>query len=131
MVNKMTNDVGNLIALNDEYLYLSSATHDAMFAPLRPDSAVLKKITHNLSAHKPDPTSCISAICGDFVGGKYQLATEFRETTKCTTTLKNPSNWTKTELCYKQLCNGKCTDEFMQKNIAKYILPELYNSKQR
>ena len=124
-----TKNIGHLITLNDEYLYL--AAHGEMYAPLRINERAVKKIQDATARNKPDAKSCIREIGGIWYNGKFMLATEFRETTKCTAALKNPSRLTKTEMCYKNLCNGKCTDEFMQKNIAKYILPKLYNSKQR
>lgn len=128
----MAHDVGHLISLNGEYLYLS-ADNGAMYAPLRITEKSTKKIQQAIVATKTTPNnSCIKTISAGWCNGKFVLATEFNETTKCTVALSTPpSHKTKTEICFKKLCNGKCTDNFMQTIVAKNILPELYNTKQK
>jgi hypothetical protein len=129
MVNKMAKNIGYLISLNDEYLY--SAAHGEMYAPLRVNERAVQKLQRAMEANTPDDKSCIRTIAGIWYNGKFMLATEFRDITKCTANLRNPSHLAKTELCYKTLCNGKCRDAFMRTNVAQYILPELYGTKQK
>ena len=127
-------NVGYLISLNNEYLY--SAAHGGMYAPLRINEHTTQRVQRALVARKIPADSCIAKISADSYGvdggGKFVLAIEFNTTTKCTETLsRTPSPQTKTEMCFKCLCNGKCTDKFMRDAIAKKILPELYDTKQR
>ena len=126
---KKIKNIGHLISLNDEYLY--SVAHDAMYAPLRVNERAVQKLQRAMEANTPDEKSCIRTIAGIWYNGKFMLATEFRDTTKCTVSIKNPSRMTKTEMCYNKLCRGNCTDEFMRNTVAKRILPELYNTKQK
>ncbi len=126
----MAKNIGHLISLNDEYLY--SAAHGGMYAPLRVNERAIQKLQHAMGKNTPDEKSCIRTIAGIWYNGKFMLATEFRDTTKCTASMTSaPSHQTKAELCYKSLCNGKCTDGFMCNVVAKNILPELYNQKQK
>ncbi len=129
-MNKMAKNVGHLISLNGEYLY--SAAHGAMFAPLRINDRVAKQVQTALNSTQPDENSCIKTMKPIWCDGRFMLATEFTPVTKCTATLLSlPSHLTKTEMCYKCLCNGNCTDDFMRNVVAKNILPELYNQKQK
>ena len=125
----MAKSFGHLISLNNEYLY--SAAHGEMYAPLRVNERVIQKIQKELKTEKPDDKSCIATMDGVWRDGKFILATEFSKKAKCASGLINVSCQTKTELCFRQLCNGKCTDEFMRNVVAKNILPELYNTPQR
>ena len=128
MVNKMAKSIGHLITMNDEYLY--SAAHGEMYSPLRVHDTTIQKLQDTLETERPDTQSCINEIYGVWYNGKFMLATKFNESTKCTCDIRKPSHFTKTEMCYKNLCNGKCRDAFMQK-LAKNILPELYKNKQK
>ena len=130
MVNNMAKNVGYLISLNNEYLY--SSAHGGMYAPLRVNEHAVQRVQRGLIARKIPADSCVAKITANQDGGKFILATEFNTTTKCTDKLSYPpSPQTKTEMCFKCLCNGKCTDKFMRDAIAKKILPELYDTKQR
>ena len=130
MVNSMTNNVGMLISLNDEYLY--SYANGGMYAPLRIDQDAVSVVEQALNDNQPGADSCIKVITPTWNGGRFVLQTEFNDTTKCTTALSSTtSHRTKNEICFKQLCNGKCTDEFMRNVVAKKILPDLYNTKQQ
>ncbi len=127
---KKIKNIGHLISLNDEYLY--SAAHGGMYAPLRVSEHAVQKLQDALKQHTPNEKSCIHTIAGIWYNGKFMLATEFHPRTKCTVSLLfAPSHQTRTEMCYKHLCNGKCTDDFMRNVVAKYILPELYDTKQK
>ena len=126
----MTKSIGHLIALNDECLY--SAAHGGMYAPLRVKKSATMKVQSAVAKQSPNKRSCIRALDGVWCDGKFMLAVDFNQTTKCTNTLLHtPSHNTKTEICLKNLCNGNCTDKFMRNVVAKNILPELYNSKHR
>ena len=130
MVNSMIKNVGYLISLNNEYLY--SSAHGGMYAPLRINEHTVKRVQRALAARKMPTDSCVAKITANLSDKKFVLETEFNTTTKCTDNLSgNPSPQTKTEMCFKCLCNGKCTDKFMRDAIAKKILPELYDTKQR
>jgi hypothetical protein len=103
-----------------------------MFAPLRINDRVAKQVQTALNSTQPDENSCIKTMKPIWCDGRFMLATEFTPVTKCTATLLSlPSHLTKTEMCYKCLCNGNCTDDFMRNVVAKNILPELYNQKQK
>ena len=115
--------------INDEYLY--STAHGDMCAPLRVNEHVAKKLQNALASKSSDTKSCIRKIDAIWCDGKFMLGVEFNRSTKCTTGLKNPSSHSKTEMCFKRLCNGRCTDDFMRNVVAKNILPELYNTKQK
>lgn len=130
MVNKMTNKIGCLISLNGEYLY--SSAHGDMYAPLRVNKNVIQKIQNTIETQKPLRDSCVKTIGIVQNGDRFVLDTVFNNRTICTKDLfTTPSHQTKTEMCYKHLCNGKCTDDFMRNVVAKYILPELYDTKQK
>ena len=130
MVNNMAKSIGHLISLNGEYLY--SPAHHSMYAPLRINDRIAQKIQKGFETKQPDEKSCIKTIAATWCDGRFLLATEFNQTTKCTATLlTTPSRQTKTEVCFRNLCNGRCTDDFMRNVLAKNILPELYNTKQK
>lgn len=125
----MAKSFGHLVLLNSEYLY--SAAHGEMYAPLRVNERVIQKIQEKIRTQKPDDKSCIKTIDGVWSNGKFMLATEFTPSAKCSSCFTGASRQAKTELCFRQLCNGKCTDKFMRDVVAINILPELYNTKQR
>ena len=118
-----------LISLNGEYLY--SSVNGGMYAPLRINDIATKKIQAALEKQTTDKTSCISNAFVIWRDGKFMLGCEFNMVTKCTAGISNPSTRTKTEMCFKKLCNGNCRDDFMRNVVAKNILPELYKSKQK
>ena len=120
-------DHEHLISLNGKYL--SSYENGEMYAPLRVTTTTAKKIEKEiLSSGSPD-CSCVYMIASVWDGGKFMLGTEYKNTTKCTSGLKSPTPRTKTDMCAKNLCTGKCRDEFMRNVVAKHILPELYKGK--
>ena len=126
----MANSIGYLISLNGEYLF--SSAHGGMYAPLNVNDRVAQQIQTDLGKNNPDPESCVKKMAITWHNGKFMLDVEFNEKTKCTGELTStPSHQTKTEMCFKCLCNGKCTDTFMHNVVAKNVLPELYNTKQR
>lgn len=130
MVNRMAKNTMHLVSLNGEYLF--SAAHGGMYAPLRTNEHSAKKIQKALETKTPDKKSCIKKLAAIWCDGKFMISAEFMPFTKCTASLLNtPSCQTKAEMCSRNLCNGKCTDKFMRDIVAKNILPELYNTKQK
>ena len=129
MVNKMAKKSGHLISFNGEYLY--SAAHGGVYSPLRVNERALQKIQTTLQKQTPPAKSCIKTIAGIWCDGQFMLATEFNSAVKCDTGLANPSKAAQSEKCLRKLCNGQCTDTFMRNVVAKNILPELYNTKQK
>ena len=133
MVNNMAQDVGYLVSLNDEYLY--SYANGGMYAPLRFTKKSIDKIEQALQTQAPYDSSCIKSMSIAFGGGRFILDTEFNSIQKCMNNLSTPMSLrTKTEMCTRHLCYGKCTDEFMQTIVAKNLLPETYpynNQKQK
>lgn len=126
----MANDVGYLVSLNDEYLY--SCVNGGMYAPLRFTKESVDRVEQALATRAPDDASCIKKMSIEFGGGRFVLDTEFNSAHKCMKNLSTPlSLRTKTEMCARHLCTGKCCDEFMRDVVAKNLLPELYNTKQK
>ena len=126
----MANDVGYLVSLNDEYLY--SCVNGGMYAPLRFTKESVDKIEQALVMRTPNDSSCIKSISIAFDGGRFVLGTEFNSIQKCMKNLSTPMSLrTKTEMCTRHLCTGKCCDEFMYDVVAKNLLPELYNTQQK
>jgi len=109
-----------------------SSAHGDVYAPLRINEQIAKKAQHAIASTTPTQTSCIQTMTVIWQNGKFKLVANFHPITKCTDQSPNPiSHQRKTEICLKKLCNGQCTDEFMCNIIAKNILPELYNNKQK
>jgi hypothetical protein len=132
MVNKMADNIKYpyLVSLNGEYLYV--ATDDAVCPPLRMNRYATYQVQESLKSNRPDANSCIKSLFPMWGDGKLVLATDFNPTIKCLAgTSDKFSHQTKTEICYKCLCNGKCTDDFMRNTVARHILPKLYNDKQK
>ena len=126
----MPKNKGNLISLNDEYMY--SSAHGGMYAPLRINEQIAKNVQHAIALTTPPHESCIQTMSIIWQDGKFRLVADFYPNTKCTDELQKPiSHQRKTEICLKKLCNGQCNDEFMRNIIAQNILPELYNNKQK
>ena len=124
----MTNKVEHLVSLNGEYMY--SSVNNVRYAPLRVDTETVQNVQNAVMLEPTDENSCISDIVSHLDNNKFVLNTHFNETTKCTKQLNNPSTRTKDEMCLRQLCNGKCTDEFMCNVVARKIFPDLYKNKQ-
>ena len=129
MVNKMSKNNELLISLNGEYL--SSYENGAKYAPLHVTAATAKKIEDEIVFNGAPECSCVYAIASIWEAGKFMLCTEFKKTTKCTSGLKSPTSRTKTDMCAKHLCTGKCRDDFMRNVVAKNILPDLYKDNQK
>ena len=116
-----------LISLNGQYL--SSYMNGAKYAPLRVPENVAKQIKQEIESHGTPDDSCIYEIASTWDGGKFIINSEFKTVTKCTAGFDRPTSRTKTDMCAKNLCTGKCRDEFMCNVVAKHILPELYKGK--
>ena len=125
----MPENTARLISLNGEYIFLS--VDNTKYAPLRVNEHVAEQIQTNIKLRKPESDSCIQSISSESCDNKVILTTSFRATTKCTSCLYNPSTRTKSEMCLRKLCNGKCTDNFMRNTVGKHIFPDLYNTKQK
>jgi len=126
----MANDIEYLVSLNNEYLY--SCVNGSIYAPLRFTQDSVDKIEQALATRVPNSTSCIKKMSLVSSDGRFVLDTEFNTKHKCMQNLSTPlSMRTKTEMCTRHLCTGKCCDEFMHDIVAKNLLPELYNTKQK
>lgn len=124
----MINKKSHLILLNNEYLF--SAAHGDIFAPLCINESAICGICDALQNHPLPKTSCIKTVDCVRENGNIVLKITYHSATKCnnSATLSQQSN---TEVCSRRLCNGKCTDDFMRNVVAKQMLPELYNTKQK
>ena len=125
----MAQDNGHLISLNEMYLYESD--NGAMYAPLRVDDTVGNAIKQAIKSQQPPIDSCIEKISAEWFEGKFVMTAEFKQNTKCSAGFKNPEPLVKNDICVHCLCDGKCTDKFMREVIAKNMLPEIYNTKQK
>ncbi len=130
MANNMADKNEHLVSMNGEYLYLS--VNNARYAPLRVNTEIVNDVQNAILLEKPDKNSCLGEIASNLDNNKFVLTTHFNPTTKCTAKFHNPSTSTKNEMCFRQLCNGKCTDEFMINNVGKIFFPDKYkNTNQR
>ena len=130
MVNNMAKNIGHLISLNGEYMY--SAAHGEMYAPLRVNEHNAQKLQKALETKKPDEKSCVQTIATTWCDGKFMIGVSFKKSIKCPVNFtRDPSPQAKSEVCSRNMCNGRCIDTFMRNVVAKNILPELYTTKQK
>jgi len=118
-----------MVSLNEETMFMPQ--HRGVRAPVRVDENIAKRIINELESVQPDAFSCIETISAEWDNNKLVINTTYNPRTKCKPNLYTKARPIKTGVCLEKMCTGKCVDKFMREVIAKNILPDLYDDKQR
>ena len=118
------------LLLNGEKMYLHSIGKHP--TPVRINKKTADDIQRAINRIEATPTSCVHSMSTRWEYNSFCVDIKFNARTQCiNNNLYTTSARIKTPICCDSVCRGKCKDHIMQDTIARNILPDLYQDKQR